>query len=59
MNVGELAGSYSVDKAGRVEGAGGLTQFDRTGNTYGMEAWVHVGDRSSKAEVFSRPVAAP
>ena len=59
VNVGELAGSYSVDKAGRIEGAGELTQFDRIGNTHGMEAWVHLGDRDTKDEVFSRPVVAP
>ena len=59
VKVGEVAGSYSVDKAGRIKGAGELTHFDRIGNTYGMEAWVHVGDRDSKAEVFSLPVVAP
>ena len=59
VRVGELTGSYSIDKAGCVKGSGELTHFDRTGNTYGMEAWVHVGDQDSKAEVFSRPVAAP
>ena len=43
---------------GVVRGAGELTEFDRTGNTYGMEAWVYVGT-NDKAEDFARPVAAP
>ena len=56
INVGDLSKSYSVDKDGGVIGAGNLTSFDRTGNTYGMEAWICVGE---SAEGFSRPVAAP
>ena len=40
VNVDELRGSYTVGKTGVVKGVGELTSFDRTGNTYGMEAWV-------------------
>ena len=54
-----LSGTYSVGRKGGVKGAGELTEFDRTGNTYGMEAWVYVGDGGDKAEVFARPVRAP
>ena len=33
-----------------------VVAFDRTGNTYGMEAWVHVGKAETEKEpVFSRP----
>ena len=59
INVDELEGKSAVDRSGRVTGAGELTHFDRTGNTYGMEAWIKVGDQSHKDELFSRPVAAP
>ena len=61
INVDKMKGSFSVDKKGVVCGAGELTEFDRTGNTYGMEAWVYVGDEASVAadKVFTRPVAAP
>ena len=55
INVEELKGRYSVSKDGGVKGAGDLTEFDRTGNTYGMEAWVYVGE----VEGFIRPVPAP
>ena len=60
INVDKMKGSFSVDKKGVVRGAGELTEFDRTGNTYGMEAWVYVGDEASVAavEVSARPVAA-
>ena len=40
INVGSMQGSYSVTKTGAVKGGGELTEFDRTGNTYGMEARV-------------------
>ena len=35
--------------------------FDRTGNTYGMEAWVHVGDARANGRTagFTRPAVAP
>ena len=61
INVDEMKGSYGVSKNGVVCGAGELTKFDRTGNTYGMEAWVYVGDKAPVAavEVFTRPVVAP
>ena len=55
INVEEMNGRYTVTKTGQVAGAGGLTDFDRTGNTYGMEAWVYVGT----AEGFAWPVPAP
>ena len=58
INVDGLGVSYTVVKTGIVKGAGELTAFDRTGNTYGMEAWVYVG-QSDKAEDFAWPVAAP
>ena len=51
----DLRGSYSVTKVGAVTGAGEITDFDRTGNTYGMEAWVNVG----AAEGFARLVTPP
>ena len=59
INVDGLTGSYSVGKKGGVKGAGNLIDFDRTGNTYGMEAWIYVGDGSDKAEGFARPVRDP
>ena len=59
INVGDIDKPYTVGKIGAVRGAGELTAFDRTGNTYGMEAWVCV-DQSDKASVgFVRPAAAP
>ena len=58
INVDDLGGSYTVGKIGIVKGAGELIAFDRTGNFYGMEAWVYVG-QSDKPEDFARPVAAP
>ena len=33
--------------------------FDRTSNTYGMKAWVHVGEVAADKPVFSQPVVAP
>ena len=48
-----------MGKTGVVSGAADLTHFDRTGNTYGMEAWVFVGQNNKPAEGFVRPVAAP
>ena len=54
-----MKGQYGVSKTGTVKGAGELTGFDRTGNTYGTEAWVYVGTGSKASEGFVRPVAAP
>ena len=48
-----------MDNIGTVKGAGELTGFDRTGNTYGMEAWVHVGSGNKNPERLARPVPAP
>ena len=59
VNVDALKGSYSIGKTGVVKGAGELTDFDRTGNTYGMEAWVCVGAVDKVSQPFARPVAAP
>ena len=59
VNVDALSGSCSVGKTGVVKGAGELTDFDRTGNTYGMEAWVCVGAVGEASQLFARPVAAP
>ena len=59
VNVEGMTGSYSVGRRGGVKGAGELTGFDRTGNTYGMEACVYVGEGSDRAEGFARPVRAP
>jgi hypothetical protein len=59
VNFDSLNGSYSVGKTGVVKGAGELTDFDRTGNTYGMEAWVSVGAVDEGSQPFARPVAAP
>ena len=42
-----------------VKGAGEFTAFDRTGNNYGMEDWVYVGQSDKASEGFGRPVAAP
>ena len=54
-----MNGQYGVSNTGAVKGAGELTAFDRTGNTYGMEAWVYVGTGNKSSESFARPVAAP
>ena len=59
VNVDAPKGSYSIGKTGLVKGAGELTDFDRTGNTYGMEAWVCVGAVDKVSQPFARPVAAP
>ena len=59
VNVDSMSGSYTVGKTGAVKGAGELTSFDRTGNTYGMEAWVFVDQSDKSSEGFVRPVAAP
>ena len=56
--VNDTDGNYTVNASGVISGARKITEFDRTANTYGMEAWVFVGD-DTEAEVFSRPVAAP
>ena len=58
INVGEMQGSYAVGETGKVKGAGELTAFDRTGNTYGMEAWVYVGQHDKASEGVVRPVVA-
>ena len=58
-NVDAMKGSYFVGKVGVVKGAGELTEFDRTGNTYGREAWVCVGVVDKASQGFVRPVAAP
>ena len=59
INVSDVDKLYTVSKFGAVRGSGELTAFDRTGNTYGMEAWVCV-DQSDKASVgFVRPAVAP
>ena len=52
VNVDSLNGSYSVGKTGVVEGAGEITDFDRTGNTYGMDAWVSVGAIDKVSQPF-------
>ena len=59
INVDTMNGQYGVNKTGVFKGAGELTVFDRTGNTYGMEAWVYVGMGNNASEGFVRPVAAP
>ena len=59
INIEEMRGSYTVGKTGIVKRAGKLTDFDRTGNTYGMGAWVYVGTGGTASEGFIRPVAAP
>ena len=59
VNVDAKKGSYSVGKTGAVQGAGEFTDFDRTGNTYGMEALVCVCAVDKASQPFVRPVAAP
>ena len=59
INVSAKNGQYGVSQIGAVKGAGELTAFDRTGNTYGMEAWVYVCTGNKLSESFARPVAAP
>ena len=59
VNVDAMSVSYALGKTGVVKGAGELTSIDRTGNTYGMEAWVFVGQNDKSSEGFVRPVAAP
>ena len=56
--LNETSGSYTVDASGHTSGTRRVTEFDRTANTYGMEAWVRV-ESDPKAELFSRPDAAP
>ena len=59
INVSDVNNPYTVSTFDAVGGSGELTAFDRTGNTYGMGAWVCV-DQSDKASVgFVRPAAAP
>ena len=53
INVDAMHGPYGVSKAGVVKGAGELTAFDRTGITYGMEAWVYVGTGNKASEGFA------
>ena len=38
VNASDMGGTYTVGKIGTVKGAGERIAFDRTGNTYGMEA---------------------
>ena len=59
INVDEMTKPYSVRKTGVVKGAGELTAFDPTGNTYGVEAWIYVGSGNNTSEGFARPVPAP
>ena len=54
-----MGGKYDVGKDGSVRGAGELVEFDRTGNTYGMEVWVDVGTSNKTTERFVRPFVAP
>ena len=58
INLGGTKDKYTVDRNGVTFGTNDVTKFDRTRNTYGMEAWVYVGDQEPAAP-FSRPVAAP
>ena len=55
INVNAMNGQYGVSRTG----AGELTAFDRTGNTYGMEAWVYVGTGNKPSASCARPVAPP
>ena len=59
INVGDMGGSYTLGKTGIAKGAGEFTAFDRTGNTYGMEDWVYVGQSDKAFEGLVRPVAFP
>ena len=59
INVDAMKGQYGVSKTGAVKVAVELTGFDRTDNTYGMEAWVYFGTGNRASEGFVRPVAAP
>ena len=59
INVESMKGSDSIGKIGIVKRAGELTEFDRTGNTCGMEARVCVVTGTSASEGFVRPVAVP
>ena len=59
INVDTLNQPYTVGKTGVVKGAKELTGFDRTGNTYGMEARVYVGSGNKIPEQFARPVTTP
>ena len=54
INVSDVEKSHTVNKVGLVRGAGELTAFDQTGNTYGS-----VGQSDKASESFARPVAAP
>ena len=53
INVNAMAKQYSVSQTGAIKGAGELTAFDRSGNTYGMEAWVYVGSDNNIPEGFA------
>ena len=59
INVCEMKGQYTVGKTGIVKGVGELEPLDRTGNTYGMEAWVYVGTSNSGPERFAWRMVAP
>ena len=52
-----IEGSYKVNRLGGIEGVNEWTDFVRTANTYGMDAWVLVGDDPETG--FTRPAAAP
>ena len=54
INIDSMKGSYTVGKTGVVKGASDLTDFDCTGNTYGMESWVYVVGNAA-SEGFARP----
>ena len=58
INLGGTKDKYTVDRNGVTFGTDDVTKFDRTRNTYGMEAWVYVGDQVP-AVPFSRPVVTP
>ena len=59
VKVDAIEGSHHVGNTGVVKGVGELTDSDRTGNTYGMEAWLCVGGVDKASQPFVRPVAAP
>ena len=50
---------YTIDKSGNSAGTVGVMNFERTGFTYGMDAWVCMDDIEVPAEGFSRPEIAP
>ena len=58
INVNDVDKPYTVSKFGAVGGSGELTAFDRTGNIYGMEAWVCVDQGDKLSSSFVRPAVA-